>query len=155
RAAHVRGGRGDFVQPEPSGWREHGPARADFQQRDFCVRSGAGSSVGRGVHARGANVFAHARGTPRHGAIRGQEVNMTEGTEITSTEPSGPLRRQIAFVPGAGEAPTGEGGPVVLKLDAIEVFYGKFRAVHGVTLDIHDKQITAFIGPSGCGKTTV
>jgi phosphate transport system ATP-binding protein len=45
--------------------------------------------------------------------------------------------------------------PVVFDLAALEVFYGSFRAVHGVTMEIRKNQITAFIGPSGCGKTTV
>ena len=35
------------------------------------------------------------------------------------------------------------------------VFYGKFRAVRDVNLQVRANQITAFIGPSGCGKTTV
>ena len=43
----------------------------------------------------------------------------------------------------------------VFKLDKLSVYYGSFRAVHDVSLDILEKQITAFIGPSGCGKTTV
>ncbi|MFO0748254.1 MAG: phosphate ABC transporter ATP-binding protein PstB [Myxococcota bacterium] len=45
--------------------------------------------------------------------------------------------------------------PVVFELDTLAVWYGRFRAVRGVSLAIHEKQITAFIGPSGCGKTTV
>jgi len=45
--------------------------------------------------------------------------------------------------------------PVVFGLENVEVFYGAFRAVRGVSMQIHDKQITAFIGPSGCGKTTL
>jgi phosphate transport system ATP-binding protein len=45
--------------------------------------------------------------------------------------------------------------PVVFDCENVEVFYGAFRAVRGVTLKIHAHQITAFIGPSGCGKTTV
>jgi phosphate transport system ATP-binding protein len=36
----------------------------------------------------------------------------------------------------------------------VGVHYGDFQALHGVTLDIREQQITAFIGPSGCGKTT-
>ena len=40
-------------------------------------------------------------------------------------------------------------------LDDLEVSYGNFRAVRGVTLDVRQHEITAFIGPSGCGKTTV
>jgi phosphate transport system ATP-binding protein len=45
--------------------------------------------------------------------------------------------------------------PVVFDCENVEVFYGSFRAVRGVTLKIQAHQITAFIGPSGCGKTTV
>jgi phosphate transport system ATP-binding protein len=45
--------------------------------------------------------------------------------------------------------------PVVFNLTDLEVFYGAFRAVRGVNMQIHKNQITAFIGPSGCGKTTV
>jgi phosphate transport system ATP-binding protein len=43
----------------------------------------------------------------------------------------------------------------VFDLDKLAVYYGSFRAVRDVSLDIHRNQITAFIGPSGCGKTTV
>jgi phosphate transport system ATP-binding protein len=32
--------------------------------------------------------------------------------------------------------------------------YGKFRALHGVNMDIYRHEVTALIGPSGCGKTT-
>jgi phosphate transport system ATP-binding protein len=45
--------------------------------------------------------------------------------------------------------------PVVFELADLEVYYGAFRAVRGVTMKIHKNEITAFIGPSGCGKTTV
>ncbi|MEA2698372.1 MAG: phosphate transport system ATP-binding protein [Myxococcales bacterium] len=45
--------------------------------------------------------------------------------------------------------------PVVFDLADLEVFYGTFRAVRGVTMKIFKNEITAFIGPSGCGKTTV
>src|SRR5690348_11111703 len=45
--------------------------------------------------------------------------------------------------------------PIVFALDKLEVFYGSFRAVRDVSLQIHKNEITAFIGPSGCGKTTV
>src|SRR6266478_6830708 len=44
---------------------------------------------------------------------------------------------------------------VVFDLADLEVFYGSFRAVRGVTMKIFKNEITAFIGPSGCGKTTV
>ena len=45
--------------------------------------------------------------------------------------------------------------PAVFGLRDVSVYYGEFMAVRGVTLDIAEHEITAFIGPSGCGKTTV
>ncbi len=43
----------------------------------------------------------------------------------------------------------------VFELADVEIFYGKYRAVRAVTLDVLEHEITAFIGPSGCGKTSV
>ncbi len=45
--------------------------------------------------------------------------------------------------------------PVVFDVDELSVFYGDYRAVRDVSLQIRENEITAFIGPSGCGKTTV
>jgi phosphate transport system ATP-binding protein len=45
--------------------------------------------------------------------------------------------------------------PTVFRLDDVHVYYGSFRALRAVTLDIHKNEITAFIGPSGCGKSTL
>jgi phosphate transport system ATP-binding protein len=35
------------------------------------------------------------------------------------------------------------------------IYYGSFRAVKEVNLQIEPRKITAIIGPSGCGKSTV
>ena len=37
----------------------------------------------------------------------------------------------------------------------IHLYYGAFRAVKDVTLEVIPQKITAIIGPSGCGKSTV
>jgi phosphate transport system ATP-binding protein len=37
----------------------------------------------------------------------------------------------------------------------LDFFYGKSQALHGVTLPILNKGVTALIGPSGCGKSTL
>ena len=37
----------------------------------------------------------------------------------------------------------------------LELFYGDFKALKNITLNIQEKEITAFIGPSGCGKSTL
>jgi phosphate transport system ATP-binding protein len=37
----------------------------------------------------------------------------------------------------------------------LDIYYGNFRAVKGVSLNFEPRKITAIIGPSGCGKSTV
>lgn len=37
----------------------------------------------------------------------------------------------------------------------LELFYGDFKALKNINLNIKEKEITAFIGPSGCGKSTL
>ena len=37
----------------------------------------------------------------------------------------------------------------------LDIYYGKFLAVSGVSFTIRPRSVTAFIGPSGCGKSTV
>ena len=44
---------------------------------------------------------------------------------------------------------------VVFSVRQLDVYYGDFRAVRDVNIDVNEQEITAFIGPSGCGKTTV
>ena len=36
----------------------------------------------------------------------------------------------------------------------LELFYGDFQALKGISIPIKERQITALIGPSGCGKST-
>ena len=36
----------------------------------------------------------------------------------------------------------------------LNIYYGDFLAVEGVTMTIKARSVTAFIGPSGCGKST-
>lgn len=46
-------------------------------------------------------------------------------------------------------------GSIKLKVRNLDFYYGKFQALKSVTMDIPEKQVTAFIGPSGCGKSTL
>ena len=43
---------------------------------------------------------------------------------------------------------------VKISAQNINFFYGKTKALKNISLDIYEKQVTAFIGPSGCGKST-
>ena len=50
--------------------------------------------------------------------------------------------------------------PVVAEKTAIEVrnlhfFYGTFKGLKDINLNIAEHKVTAFIGPSGCGKSTL
>jgi len=69
------------------------------------------------------------------------------------SEPDGPAQPDESKR-SAEPRPEMEAAPV-FDLRSLSVFYGKFRAVRDVSLQIRANQITAFIGPSGCGKTTV
>lgn len=40
-------------------------------------------------------------------------------------------------------------------IDNLHLYYGDFHALHGINMNIKEKEITAFIGPSGCGKSTL
>lgn len=42
-----------------------------------------------------------------------------------------------------------------LKFDNVIKRYGSIEVVHGVTLDIKDKEFLVLVGPSGCGKSTL
>jgi phosphate transport system ATP-binding protein len=43
----------------------------------------------------------------------------------------------------------------VIECEDVDIYYGAFRAVDGVSLVFGYNEITAMIGPSGCGKSTV
>ena len=42
-----------------------------------------------------------------------------------------------------------------IKIKNLDFYYGDFKALHDISLDIYSNQVTAFIGPSGCGKSTL
>jgi phosphate transport system ATP-binding protein len=77
------------------------------------------------------------------------------GTELTQPQ-VGPRGVAVAVEahpePGPGPSPAHE---IVFGVEDLSVYYGAFRAVRDISVDIRCNEITAFIGPSGCGKTTV
>ncbi len=50
---------------------------------------------------------------------------------------------------------TFEPDQVVFELDRLSCYYGDFRAVREISLQVPKNKITALIGPSGCGKSTL
>ena len=42
-----------------------------------------------------------------------------------------------------------------IEIRNLDFFYGTFKGLKGINLDIAEHKVTAFIGPSGCGKSTL
>jgi phosphate transport system ATP-binding protein len=42
-----------------------------------------------------------------------------------------------------------------LEVRNLNFYYGNFRGIKDVTMNIAERKVTAFIGPSGCGKSTI
>lgn len=41
-----------------------------------------------------------------------------------------------------------------IKVKNLSFYYGNYKAIEGISLDIYKNKVTALIGPSGCGKST-
>jgi phosphate transport system ATP-binding protein len=66
-----------------------------------------------------------------------------------------PKPREAASLPKPDlRALTGASATKVAIQDA-GFFYGRFRALRGVNLEVPERRVTALIGPSGCGKSTL
>jgi phosphate transport system ATP-binding protein len=44
---------------------------------------------------------------------------------------------------------------VKMSVRQLDFYYGDYRALKGISLDIMENKVTAIIGPSGCGKSTL
>ncbi len=67
----------------------------------------------------------------------------------------GPAIR-IATTPRREQAtPASENAEYVVELQDVSCYYGSFRAVRNVDIQVVKNAITALIGPSGCGKSTL
>ena len=65
-----------------------------------------------------------------------------------ATRPSkSPVRAEVA----KQDPPT----RTMLDINKLSAWYGDFQALHDISLNIGENQVTAFIGPSGCGKSTL
>jgi phosphate transport system ATP-binding protein len=51
-------------------------------------------------------------------------------------------------------ASSGDGLTLGMKIQDLSAFYGSFKALKDVSIDIQANKVTALIGPSGCGKST-
>jgi phosphate transport system ATP-binding protein len=42
-----------------------------------------------------------------------------------------------------------------IAINNLDFFYGGYKALNGISLELPEKQVTGLIGPSGCGKSTL
>src|SRR6266404_5575971 len=61
------------------------------------------------------------------------------------------VRRQSELQPNIASS----AAPPKMRIENLNFYYGKTRALKHITLSIPPNQVTAFIGPSGCGKSTL
>ena len=74
------------------------------------------------------------------------EQNVAARTEMPKPAALQDRGRQEAAVPS---------GRAIFDVRNVSIWYSAFKAVTGVTMNIHENEITAFIGSSGSGKSTV
>ena len=87
---------------------------------------------------------------------------MTEPPTPTNTPPRSAIRASdgggpavsVAGVTGT-TARSEEAQDFVFAVRDFSAYYGEFRAIRDIDLDVPANRITAFIGPSGCGKSTL
>ena len=82
-------------------------------------------------------------------------INRPE-SETAHENPTSPrLRISDSLVSVQDQEPEAvDDAPIVFNASGIDVYYGAFRALRDVDLDINMHQVMALIGPSGCGKST-
>jgi phosphate transport system ATP-binding protein len=80
----------------------------------------------------------------------------TEATEATEEKGQAAMARDLGATATSTEAPTAAPGrrAKTLVANSVDLYYGDFQAVEGVSMTIEPNRVTALIGSSGCGKTT-
>ncbi len=76
-------------------------------------------------------------------------------TQADTASPVTPGPRAPTVADAAAAAVTLEIPDAKVQISHLDFFYGKFQALHDISVGLAEKKVTAFIGPSGCGKSTL
>jgi phosphate transport system ATP-binding protein len=82
-----------------------------------------------------------------------QHPPVVTGAPIDAIDPR--TSREVHIVSEFDERHPAVDRAVVFDVEDVSVHYGQTPAVAGISMRIHEHEITAFIGPSGCGKSTL
>lgn len=87
-----------------------------------------------------------------------EEAQSAMSDTLSSTTVSGEGRTHaidISAITGEREELNLADEKIAISVNNLRLFYGEKEALHGVSMVIPQKRVTAFIGPSGCGKSTL
>lgn len=73
---------------------------------------------------------------------------MTTGAQIAQPDAASFNKQTVADMPDNMPA-------AKMQVRDLNFYYGDFKALKNINIDIPEKKVTAFIGPSGCGKSTL
>ena len=85
----------------------------------------------------------------RKGLVNGME-KQTHDIAESSGDSSGTYAKEQKNTKIEGRQNT-----TIISIQNFDFYYGTNQALFDISLDIHEKEIVAFIGPSGCGKSTL
>ena len=81
-----------------------------------------------------------------------ETVDTSDAPDRPATQPIRVGASTRAASDDTAEAPDVES---IIRLTNVSFYYGSFRAVKDISIDVPTHRITALIGPSGCGKSTL
>ena len=83
---------------------------------------------------------------PLYGVAPGHQVRCVRVDEIGSWD----ISRGV--IPDSDPDKTRD---ILLNIENLDVYYGRSKVVHGVSLDVGKREVVALVGESGSGKTTI
>src|SRR3954452_22580653 len=86
------------------------------------------------------------RDMPQTAAQQRIDMDLPEVKPELTAVPARPAKRSVARVERVAKR---------FQVEDVDLYYGSFHAVQGVTMTLEANQVTALIGASGCGKTTM
>jgi phosphate transport system ATP-binding protein len=80
-------------------------------------------------------------------------TNLPDAESLLPGTPGPAVTIQVEHA--AEDAAASPRGEDVIRIENLDFYYSKFRAVKGINVTFEARKITALIGPSGCGKSTL